>query len=105
MTMLITFLTLPTNIFLNYAFIFGKFGFPRLIGVGAGIATSLTYWIILIITITVILKVAPFTRYKILSRLPHFTGKHGRLLRLECPWDFTCAETAVFSSYPADECF
>lgn len=99
MTMLITFLTLPTNIFLNYAFIFGKFGFPRLGGVGAGIATSLTYWIILIITITVILKVAPFTRYKILSRFyPISRGKQWEIIKIGMPMGFaTCAETAVFS--------
>lgn len=36
-------LALPIDAFLNYIFIFGNFGAPRLGGIGAGIATVLTY--------------------------------------------------------------
>lgn len=99
MTMLITFLTLPTNIFLNYGFIFGKFGLPQLGGVGAGIATSLTYWIILGITIVVVLRLAPFNKYKIFARLyPFSREKIWEIVKIGLPMGFaTCAETAVFS--------
>src|SRR5690606_16117658 len=37
-TMIITLLALPFNIFFNYVLIFGKFGFPQLGGIGAGYA-------------------------------------------------------------------
>lgn len=30
---------------LNYCFIFGKLGMPHLGGVGAGVATGITYWL------------------------------------------------------------
>lgn len=48
-TMFITLLSFPVNVTLNYFFIFGKFGFPKMGGVGAGIATAITYLIIAII--------------------------------------------------------
>jgi MATE family multidrug resistance protein len=50
-TMIIILAAIPFNIVLNYVLIFGKFGFPRLGGIGAGYATALTYWIICIISI------------------------------------------------------
>ncbi len=65
MTMMITLLSLPINIFFNYIFIFGKFGAPQLGGVGAGIATSITYWCIFFISILFIQKVKPFAEYNI----------------------------------------
>ena len=48
MTMRIFLLTLPLNVLFNYIMIFGKFGFPRLGGVGAGYASALSYWLICI---------------------------------------------------------
>ncbi|OPA77759.1 MATE family efflux transporter [Paenibacillus selenitireducens] len=50
-TMFITLLSFPVNVLLNYLLIFGKFGFPRLGGVGAGVATASTYFIILAVAI------------------------------------------------------
>ncbi|MCG7409339.1 MATE family efflux transporter [Paenibacillus sp. ACRRX] len=50
-TMFITLLSFPINVILNYVFIFGKFGMPRLGGVGSGFATSITYIIILSVAI------------------------------------------------------
>ena len=38
---------LPINAALNYFLIFGHGGFPRLGGIGAGVATALTYIILL----------------------------------------------------------
>ncbi len=52
--MIITLLSLPINVILNYALIFGHFGFPKLGGVGAAIASTATYWCILIITVMII---------------------------------------------------
>ena len=51
-SMLITILGLPINVALNYVLIFGKLGFPHLGGVGSGYATAVTYWCILIISIS-----------------------------------------------------
>jgi len=45
-TMFIVLSGLPLNAFLNYVMIFGKLGFPALGGVGAGVATAVTFWII-----------------------------------------------------------
>jgi multidrug resistance protein, MATE family len=68
-SMIITLLSLPINITFNYLLIFGKFGMPRLGGVGAGIATSITYWCILIICIFIISKVKQFSIFGVFSRV------------------------------------
>ncbi|WP_301859439.1 MATE family efflux transporter [uncultured Megasphaera sp.] len=44
---------LPVNGLLNYMFIFGMWGAPRLGGIGAGVATALTYALLLFLFITV----------------------------------------------------
>ncbi|WP_345243331.1 MATE family efflux transporter [Pontibacillus salipaludis] len=64
-TMVITLLSLPFNIVFNYIFIFGKFGLPAYGGVGAGIATSMTYWVTLLFTVMIIIRVRPFSTYAI----------------------------------------
>jgi MATE family multidrug resistance protein len=48
-TMYITLLSFPVNVTLNYLFIFGKGGFPDMGGVGAGIATAITYLLIAVV--------------------------------------------------------
>jgi len=63
--MIIILISLPINAFLNYIFIFGKLGIPAFGGIGAGIATSITYWIVSIISLYMIHKVAPFTSYQV----------------------------------------
>jgi len=68
-TMLITVIALPINIILNYLLIFGKMGFPRLGGVGAGYASALTYWCITFISLYVIQTVQPFKNYHVLRTL------------------------------------
>ncbi|WP_404332830.1 MATE family efflux transporter [Mesobacillus maritimus] len=62
-TMFITVLAVPFNILLNYGFIFGNFGLPALGGVGAGYATALTYWIILIFSIVMTFKLETVRNY------------------------------------------
>ncbi len=64
-TMLITLCAVPINIFLNYLLIPGNYGFPRLGGVGAGYASALTYWCLVVISIGVIHFVQPFREYRI----------------------------------------
>jgi len=43
--MIIAASVLPLNGFLNYGFIYGKFGFPELGGAGCGWATAIVFWI------------------------------------------------------------
>ena len=69
-SMFITIVALPVNIVANYAFIFGKFGLPAFGGVGAGIASSITYWIIMFIAILITVKNVPFSQYGLLRTLP-----------------------------------
>ncbi|MFD1017616.1 MATE family efflux transporter [Thalassobacillus hwangdonensis] len=66
-SMIIILMTLPFNIFFNYIFIFGKLGFPALGGVGAGVASALTYWVACGIAVYIIVKVTPFRTYSIFS--------------------------------------
>lgn len=67
-TMLITIISLPINISLNYLLIFGNFGFPRLGGIGAGVSSAITYWCILFIGLYVVSRVAPFKKYGIFQQ-------------------------------------
>ncbi|MGX8942785.1 MATE family efflux transporter [Symbiopectobacterium sp. Eva_TO] len=46
--MVIGFIGVLINIPLNYIFIYGKFGMPELGGVGCGVATASTYWIMVL---------------------------------------------------------
>ena len=62
-TMLITILAVPFNIIMNYLFIFGRFGFPELGGIGAGVGSAITYWFMAILNIIVIFKTKPFSEY------------------------------------------
>ena len=59
-TMKIYLLALPVNAFLNYCLIFGEFGAPRLGGIGAGLATGITYWLEFFIFIYVVHKLPAF---------------------------------------------
>lgn len=69
--MLIAASILPINAVLNYAFIYGKFGFPELGGVGCGWATAIVFWVELGLMLIVI-------------RLPFFR-QTGFLDRFEWP--------------------
>ncbi|WP_040982043.1 MATE family efflux transporter [Oceanobacillus jeddahense] len=64
-SMIIILISLPINALLNYIFIFGKLGVPAFGGIGAGIATSITYWIVSIISLYMIHNVAPFKAYQV----------------------------------------
>jgi len=68
-TMFIMLGALPINVVLNYLLVFGNFGFPRLGGVGAGYASSITYWIILIASGLTIVRMQKFSRYNLFKRM------------------------------------
>lgn len=99
-TMFITLLTLPINIVLNYLLIFGKFGFPKLGGVGAGYASAITYWIILLITVYFIWRKQPFAELRIFSKLHRLSLKTWReILKIGVPIGFSIFfETGIFAA-------
>lgn len=97
-TMIITLLSLPINVILNYVFIFGHFGFPKLGGVGAAIASTATYWCILFITIIIIRTKEPFTSFGIFRRLYRLSiSSWKELLKLGVPIGFAIFLKRVFS--------
>ncbi len=69
-TMMITAGVLPLNILLNYLLIYGEWGFPRLGGAGAGYASAISYWFILLILAVTALKRKPFCHYRIFATWP-----------------------------------
>lgn len=64
-TMFITLLAVPFNVLLNYGFIFGNFGLPALGGIGAGYATAITYWIILLFSVWMTFRVEVIRPYRL----------------------------------------
>ena len=106
-SMFITLLSAPINIALNYMFIFGKFGFPALGGAGAGLASALTYWLILIIAIMIVYQNKPFAELAIFNNWskPSF-AKIGTLSKIGIPIGLSLfAETTIFSAVTIlDEC-
>jgi len=99
-TMFITLMTLPINIILNYLLIFGKFGFPKLGGVGSGYASAVTYWIILLITVFFIWRKQPFAELRVFSRLYRISIRAWKeILKIGVPIGFAIFfETAVFAA-------
>ncbi|UFU00389.1 MATE family efflux transporter [Radiobacillus kanasensis] len=99
-SMVIILLSLPLNILFNYVFIFGKFGVPALGGIGAGVASSLTYWFICGITLFIIARVHPFSEDRI------FTSWHSpslstwiEQLKIGVPTGFSIFfEVSIFSA-------
>lgn len=57
--------SLPLNIFFNYTLIFGNFGFPELGGIGAGYATSITYWLMFLLISLMVIRVDPLKGFSI----------------------------------------
>lgn len=99
-TMIITLLGTPINIFLNYIFIFGKFGAPELGGVGAGVATAITYWLIFFITVWIIAKRVPFEHFTIFREWPKLQWLSWKeILVIGVPIGISLfAETSIFSA-------
>lgn len=99
-SMIIILISLPINVVLNYILIFGKFGIPAFGGIGAGIATSLTYWIISGISIFMIHRVYPFRSYKVFQKiLPPTLSYWWDQLKIGLPIGLAIFfETSIFSA-------
>lgn len=98
-TMMIALLSLPINVVLNYGLIFGKFGFQPLGGVGAGVASAITYWCMALITLALILRQDLFKSYHIFERLFDVSIKEWKeQLTIGLPIGFAIfVETSIFS--------
>jgi len=77
-SMFITLISLPLNIIFNYILIFGKLGFPALGGIGAGVASALTYWLIAIISVVIIHKTDHLNTIKFLVECMQFLFQNGK---------------------------
>lgn len=98
-TMVITLFSLPVNLTLNYALIFGKFGFPRLGGAGAGYATAITYWSMLLVALYVVSRIEPFNDFGVLAGWrPVSPAAWKEQLKLGIPMGLSIfVETSVFT--------
>ena len=67
LSMKIFLFALPVNAVLNYCFIFGVLGVPEFGGVGAGITTSVTYWLMFFMYIYNVCCRSPFKEYEIFA--------------------------------------
>lgn len=99
-TMIITVASLPINVFFNYVLIFGKWGFPRLGGAGAGYATAITYGLIAAFAFTVVVRAYPFAAYRVFQRLrPVDVAAWREQLRIGIPIGFSIfVEVSIFSA-------
>lgn len=97
-TMLIVLGMLPINVFLNYLLVFGNFGFPRLGGVGAGYASAITYWLVMVISVLIIWRVRPFRDFGVFQKFfPISLAAWKELLRIGMPIGFSIfCETSIF---------
>ncbi|MGB6407854.1 MAG: MATE family efflux transporter [Planococcus donghaensis] len=99
-TMVISLLSTPINILFNYLLIFGKFGFPELGGVGAGLASAITYWLILAIAVWIIHTRNPFSVYGIFRQWPKLSlSRWIEISRIGVPIGISIfVETSIFSA-------
>jgi len=99
-SMFITLIALPVNVGLNYLLIFGNFGFPRLGGVGAGVASAITYWVIFGIALLFIYRAEPFVNLRLFREFHRLSLRSLKeLLTIGVPIGFSIFfETAVFSA-------
>lgn len=99
-TMFITLMSAPINVLFNYLFIYGKFGFPELGGVGAGVATAITYWLIFAIALWIIGTRPAFTEYELLNGWSKASfGKMKEITKLGIPIGISIlAEVSIFSA-------
>ncbi|MBO8157535.1 MAG: MATE family efflux transporter [Bacillaceae bacterium] len=99
-SMIIILIALPVNVVLNYIFIFGKFGVPALGGIGAGVASSITYLFTMMLSVYIIYKHHPFAKFHIFGdwKHPSFTAWWEQL-KIGVPIGFAIFfETSIFAA-------
>lgn len=98
-TMMIALLSLPINVSLNYVLIFGKIGLPALGGVGAGVASAITYWCLTLIASIIIMRHETFASYRVFKRFFGVSLKEWKeQLNIGLPIGFAIfVETSIFA--------
>ena len=97
LTMKIYMLALPINACLNYVLIFGKFGLPRLGGIGAGVATGLTFWILLLMFLFVVTRLPNFKEYHLFDKVKTAKEVFKEYLKIGVPMGVSIfVETSIF---------
>lgn len=97
LSMKIYMLALPVNACLNYLLIFGKLGLPRLGGIGAGIATGITYWLLFAMFVAVVLKLEAFKQFKLTGWVQPTWARFKEYLHIGVPMGFSIfMETSIF---------
>lgn len=97
LTMKIYLLALPVNACLNYVLIFGKLGLPRLGGIGAGWATGITFWLLLVLYAVVVTRLAPFRDFHVLGFVQPTAKLVREYLRIGVPMGISIfMETSIF---------
>lgn len=97
LTMKIYMLALPVNALLNYLLIFGKCGLPRLGGIGAGVATGITFWILLGMFVLVLKRLAVFQAYSVLGFMKPLKAQVLEYLKIGVPMGVSIfMESSIF---------
>ena len=97
LNMSIYLLALTINACINYVLIFGKLGLPRLGGVGAGVASGLTFWLLLAIFAWVVSRLEPFKSYHIFGFVRPVYSWLKEYLRIGVPMGISIfMETSIF---------
>jgi len=99
-SMFITLLSAPINVFFNYLLIFGNFGFPELGGAGAGYASAITYWLIFFIAVAITHKQKPFQQFELFKQWQTVQfSKWLDISKIGVPIGLSIfAETSIFSA-------
>ncbi|CAG6010816.1 sodium-coupled multidrug efflux MATE transporter PdrM [Streptococcus pneumoniae] len=98
LSMYLMLLLLPLNSGFNYLLIYGAFGIPELGGAGAGLGTSLAYWVLLGISVLVLFKQEKLKALHLEKRIPLNMDNIKEGVRLGLPIGGTVfAEVAIFS--------
>ena len=89
---------LPLNALINYGLIFGNWGLPKLGGIGAGYATSLTYSLICLVLLILVTHQQPFASYRIFQSIQLNYKIFFEQLKLGLPIGFSIfLEMSIFS--------
>lgn len=99
-SMVIMLIALPINIVLNYIFIFGKLGIPALGGIGSGVATALTYWLVCLLSIVLAYRLDILQQFQLFKKvsLPKIADWLEQL-KIGIPIGFAIFfETSIFSA-------
>ncbi|MBR5588746.1 MAG: MATE family efflux transporter, partial [Phascolarctobacterium sp.] len=78
--------------------IFGKCGLPRLGGIGAGLATGCTFWILLSLFVCLIVKLKAFEQYHIFDKEKIQKDIFKEYLKIGIPMGVSIfVETSIFA--------